>query len=205
MFAMKLKNKILTMSLLITGLLTAAMPASAQSLIVDLARVEKETAASKDFALQTQELRTIMGTLNNYLERNGLLEQEAYELEKKKAVIGPQKYEEEVAKLRQSQANAQRNLQSYQTLYNRLYQEFGAQFERARAPILREILTERKAALILPKRVILANGPGLDITTEVIERIDAALPQVNVNVPPLGATQAVDDAEAETPAPAESQ
>ena len=185
MFAMKMNKKLMALGLLVTGLLTTAMSASAQTLIVDQARIEQEAAAFKDFRLQTQELRTNINQLNNYIKQGGALEQQAYELEKKKAVIGPQKYEEELNKLRQQSAQFQRALQQRQQIFNQLIQEFGAQTERAQAPILREILTERKADLILPKRITLANGPGLDITTEVIERLDAVLSTVDINVPDL--------------------
>lgn len=193
---MKMNKKLMTVGLLVAGLLTAAMPASAQTLIVDQARIEQEAAAFKDFRLQTQELRTNINQLNNYIKQGGALEQQAYELEKKKAVIGPQKYEEELNKLRQQSAQFQRALQQRQQIFNQLIQDFGAQFERAQDPIFREILAERKADIIIPKRIRLANGPGLDITTEVIERIDAVLPTVDINVPDLtpdqpaqGATQ----------------
>ena len=196
MFAMKLNKKLLALSLVITGLLTAALPASAQTLILDQTRVEQEAAASKDFRLKTQELRTSINQLNNYIKEGGALQQQAFELEKKKAVIGPQKYEEELNKLRQQNAQFQRALQQRQVIFNQLYQEFGTQFELKQSPILRTILTERKADLIVPKRITLANGPGLDITTEVIERLDAALPTVDINVPDLTPSQPVEGAEA---------
>lgn len=201
MFAMKMNKKLMTVGLLVAGLLTAAMPASAQTLIVDQARIEQEAAAFKDFRLQTQELRTNINQLNNYIKQGGALEQQAYELEKKKAVIGPQAYEEELNKLRQQSAQFQRALQQRQQIFNQLIQDFGAQFERAQDPIFREILAERKADIIIPKRIRLANGPGLDITTEVIERIDAVLPTVDINVPDLTPDQ---PAEGATP-PAEKQ
>lgn len=198
---MKMNKKLMTVGLLVAGLLTAAMPASAQTLIVDQARIEQEAAAFKDFRLQTQELRTNINQLNNYIKQGGALEQQAYELEKKKAVIGPQAYEEELNKLRQQSAQFQRALQQRQQIFNQLIQDFGAQFERAQDPIFREILAERKADIIIPKRIRLANGPGLDITTEVIERIDAVLPTVDINVPDLTPDQ---PAEGATP-PAEKQ
>ena len=197
MFTMTMKKKLMAFGLLVTGLFTAAMPATAQTLIVDQARIEQEAAAFKDFRLQTQELRTNINQLNNYIKQGGALEQQAYELEKKKAVIGPQKYEEELNKLRQQNAQFQRALQQRQVIFNQLIQEFGAQTERAQSPILREILTERKADLILPKRITLANGPGLDITTEVIERLDAVLSTVDINVPDLTPEQPAEGAAAQ--------
>ena len=197
MFTMTMKKKLMAFGLLVTGLFTAAMPATAQTLIVDQARIEQEAAAFKDFRLQTQELRTNINQLNNYIKQGGALEQQAYELEKKKAVIGPQKYEEELNKLRQQNAQFQRALQQRQVIFNQLIQEFGAQTERAQSPILREILTERKADLILPKRITLVNGPGLDITTEVIERLDAVLSTVDINVPDLTPEQPAEGAAAQ--------
>lgn len=197
MFTMTMNKKLMAFGLLVTGLFAAAVPATAQTLIVDQARIEQEAAAFKDFRLQTQELRTNINQLNNYIKQGGALEQQAYELEKKKAVIGPQKYEEELNKLRQQNAQFQRALQQRQVIFNQLIQEFGAQTERAQSPILREILTERKADLILPKRITLANGPGLDITTEVIERLDAVLSTVDINVPDLTPEQPAEGAAAQ--------
>jgi len=67
------------------------------------------------------------------------------------------------------------------------------QIERALAPILEKLLTERKANLLLDRGLVVLGATELDITNEVIARLNKALPKVTVTpaaVPAAGAQPA---------------
>jgi hypothetical protein len=62
--------------------------------------------------------------------------------------------------------------------------------EQQLGPILMEVVKERGANMVLDKQaVVTASTGGVDITKDVIDRLDAKLPtfKVNMNAPPLPA------------------
>lgn len=175
-------------------LLGLTFAAQAQILIVDDDRVEREAAAYKDFNLQTNEFRQNILQLRQFIARGGVIEQQLADLEKRKSIIGNDKYEEEKRKLEQQFVQAQQTLSVLEFQFDKLRQEAVVQVERARQPVIRTILNERKGQVIMLKRLVLGHASGMDVTTEFIERLDAELPSVTLTLPQNGA-----------PAPAEGE
>lgn len=190
-----------------TGLLMAASISTASLadiLIIDDERVEREAAAYKDFNLQTNQIREAILQLRNRLARGGTFEQALADfdarqkaaradLEQRKSIIGNTKYEEELAakeaEFQQEGVNLNRNYQTetdqlarLELVFDRLRQEAQTQVERARQPVLRNILKERSAKIIMRKRLVLGSASGLDVTTEFIEQLDESLPSVTLTL-----------------------
>jgi small-conductance mechanosensitive channel len=175
-----------TFKIAMVGVLTAislAATASAQILTVDDDRVEREAAAYKDFNLQTAELRQNILQLRQFITRGGVVEQQLADLEKRKAIIGNDKYEEEKQKLESQYVQAQQALSQLEYQFDKLRQEAMVQVERARQPVIRSLLNERDAQVIMLKRLVLGSAAGIDVTTEFIEKLDAELPSVTLNMP----------------------
>ncbi len=170
-------SKIMTAFIAAT-ILTAA--ASAQILIVDLERLNREAAAYKDFNNQTGTLQEDIVKLQNFLRRGGGAEQAMSELEKQKALTGADKYEESKKNLQLQYNGAQRELQVRQLRAEELYKEANRQVARARGPVITQLLKEHKAQVILYKGNILGHAAGIDITTSFIELLNEALPVVNL-------------------------
>ena len=218
----------MTLSKLIKTAMTGAIAAmglsiavSAQILIIDSERVEKDAAAYKDFSLQTTEVREQMILLRKIISRGGQAEQgfadinkraEAAiaDLDKRKALIGADKYEEqrktELAKFQAEAQNLERTVKLYQQqlqrleyIWDQLLQEVAVQVELVRQPIYRGIVKSHKAQVILPKRLVLASASGLDVTTEYIELLDTELPTVTLTKLPVKKTDAAAGAPAEVP------
>ncbi|MFC4347665.1 OmpH family outer membrane protein [Kordiimonas lipolytica] len=163
--------------------LTITTMATAQILTVDDERVEREAAAYKDFNLQTAELRQNILQLRQFITRGGVVEQQLADLEKRKAIIGNDKYEEEKRKLESQYVQAQQALSQLEYTFDKLRQEAMVQVERARQPVIRSLLSDRKAQIIMLKRLVLGSAAGIDVTTEFIEKLDAELPTVSLNMP----------------------
>jgi len=161
--------------------------ASAQIFVVDNERVEREAAAYKDFNLQTNEMREQIVQRRQYIARGGQLEAQLAELEKQKAIIGNDKYEADKKTLEQTYVRFQQELQYLEYAFDEVRKEALVQVERARQPVIREILKNRNAQIILPKRLVLGNAAGLDVTTEFIELLDAQLPSVTLTKLPQNA------------------
>lgn len=175
-----------TFKFAVVGLLASfgiAATASAQILTVDDDRVEREAAAYKDFNLQTAELRQNILQLRQFITRGGVVEQQLADLEKRKAIIGNDKYEEEKQTLETQYVQAQQALSQLEYQFDKLRQEAMVQVERARQPVIRSLLADRNAQVIMLKRLVLGSAAGIDVTTEFIEKLDAELPAVTLNMP----------------------
>lgn len=196
-----------TLKIATAGLLTVAAVTTASLadiLLVDDERVEREAAAYKDFNLQTTQIRESILALRNRLARGGTFEQAladfsnrqkaAFEdLEKRKSLIGNDAYQTEFAQkeaeyqteganLQRSYQNETEQLQRLELVFDRLRQEAQTQVERARQPVIRNILANRDAKIIMRKRLVMGSASGLDVTTEFIEQLDAELPSVTLTL-----------------------
>lgn len=152
----------------------------ADILLVDDERVEREAAAYKDFNLQTNQIREAIVALRNRLARGGTFEQALADLEKRKAIIGNDKYEEERQTLAQNYEAQTQQLARLELAFDQLRQEAQVQVERARQPVIRQILSDRDAKIIMVKRLVMGSAAGIDVTTEFIEQLDAQLPSVTL-------------------------
>ncbi len=170
----------------VAALVGISAASTAQVLTVDDERVEREAAAYKDFNLQTNELRQSILQRRQMVTRGGAIEQQLADLEKRKAIIGNDKYEEEKKKLEQTYVRFQQELAQLEYVFDQLRQEAMVQVERARQPVIRSLLAERNAQVIMMKRLLLGSAAGIDVTTQFIEKLDAELPNVTLNLPKAG-------------------
>ena len=183
------------------GLSATAM---ADILIIDQERVQREAAAFKDFDLQTSQIREAIIALRQRTSPDGYWDQTALQfqqrmktdlddLEKRKSIIGNDAYEterqqKEVAfqtegqQMRQQLQAETNQLRQLELYFDNLRREAQTQVERARSPLLRNILREREAQIIMRKSLALETASGLDVTTEFIERLDEALPTVTLSL-----------------------
>ncbi|MFC3051094.1 OmpH family outer membrane protein [Kordiimonas pumila] len=193
---MTLRKKLRLMATGIVAAMGLTLTVAAQQILtIDNDRVENEAAAHKDFNLQTADIRDQILQYRNYIGRGGLLEQKLAELEKQKSIIGNDKYEAEAKKLQENYMQINQSLQALEYAFDKIRKEALVQVERARQPVLKKILTERKAQVILPKRLVMDSAPGLDVTTEFIELLDAELPSVKLTLPQRVQQQAPEGSE----------
>jgi Skp family chaperone for outer membrane proteins len=65
------------------------------------------------------------------------------------------------------------------------------QMERALEPILKQIMIDRKANMIVDKQaVVFATDTSFDVSRDAVNRLDAVLPSVKVDLPPESAVTA---------------
>jgi outer membrane protein len=89
-------------------------------------------------------------------------------------------------RVQQAQADVQRREQELQATQ----QYVVAQINNGAQPIISAIMKERGANIALNERVTIQHASALDISTEVVSRLDKALPKVAVTLPPAPAPAA---------------
>lgn len=179
-------NGIVVRALVLLLALVVAYPAFAADTgikvaVVDLERVRRNAAA-------VQGVRT---QLNGYLDqyRSDTLKEEQEirtaqeELANKRNAADPEGYAEERRKLETRIADAQGRVQRRRQALERVNSEALQKVQEALELVVADIARERGLTLILRKDQTIFAQPSVEITDEVLQRLDQKLPNVTISDP----------------------
>lgn len=148
---------------------------------VDVQQILRDSLVAKDVQAQMDQ-RTQLYTKAVTGQENDLQKVQD-ELEQQRTKLAPEVFN---AKMRDFQ-------QRYDTLDNRVqvarqalqqsYNDAMTKIENTALQIISDIAAERKANLVVAKAAVLFEAPELDITQEVIQRLDVKLPQFQLQTP----------------------
>ncbi|HEX4194430.1 MAG TPA: OmpH family outer membrane protein [Stellaceae bacterium] len=150
---------------------------------VDVQQILRDSLVAKDVQAQMDQ-RTDRYT-KEVSDQENELQKTQEELEKERTTLAPDAFN---AKMRDFQGR-------YDTLDNRVqatrqalqqsYNDAMTKVENTALQIIADIAAERKANLVVAKAAVLFEAPELDITQEVIKRLDVKLPQVQLAAPQI--------------------
>jgi Skp family chaperone for outer membrane proteins len=149
--------------------------------IIDSARIMQDSAAGKDIERQIRQIRTEFQ--KEIVEITKSLKAEHGKIQKQKStILSKEAYE---AKMRAFQLKVNEQEQQKQIKEREVQiamADASQKLAAALKPIYQKILKERKATMILDTRSIVAKSPGtgLDVTTSVLELLDASLPALKL-------------------------
>jgi Skp family chaperone for outer membrane proteins len=149
--------------------------------IVDVQRILNEASAARDIRKQVEKFRTAY--LAELTLEETRLRGEEQELSRQRSILSADALAERERAFRTRVAEVQ---QRAQTISRRLENTFGKamnQVRQAMLPIFADLTRERGINIIVAKSQILFAVRMLEITDEVLLRLDAALPEVAVAVP----------------------
>jgi Skp family chaperone for outer membrane proteins len=191
--------KHLMMRLMATAALLSAplaVPAMAQTLspavivIVDLDRIVNESAAGKTAAqeLQTraQGLNARRQTLATQLQTEAQAIQQGQQA---KTLAGPA-LEQRVKAFQDKEQAANAELQRGQDDLQRSQQYIVQQITNAANPIITQVMRERGASIALAERATLQHTAALNVTNDVLARLNTSLPRVSSTPPAPAAAPA---------------
>ncbi|RJF87436.1 OmpH family outer membrane protein [Oleomonas cavernae] len=177
-------------AVLSTGVLAGpASPALAETfpeavpLIVDYQRLQTDSKASRDVGRQLQVVR-------DKFEKEIAKEQQALQAEQTKLraaweKLSPAEREKRQKAFEDKVAAAQRKAQASNKALTEALDSAGAKVREALVPIFSELMTSRGANVLLGTSEVLYFDPRLEITNEVLAQLDAKLPSIKVDVPPV--------------------
>jgi len=166
-----------------------ASPVIAQTLappvivIVDLDRVVNESAAGKTAATEIQ--GKINGLQTRATTLQGQLKTEADAIQAgqaNKTLSGPA-LEQRAQAFGQRQQTAQQELQRLEQDVQRARQFVIKQINDAAQPIITQVMRERGASIAVAEGATLQHTASLNVTTDVIARINTSLPRVSTTPP----------------------
>jgi Skp family chaperone for outer membrane proteins len=190
-------KKILALALLGLApvLVAAAVPAYAAGdppapkiVVLDRLAIMQGSKAGQDIARQVQ---AIAAQAKRDLQAQGeALQSEGRALQQQVAILSPDLKQKRIAAFQAKEAALQAAAGKKDEQIKAGFYQARQQLEAQVGPILQEVVKERGANMVLDKQaVVSASVGGYDITKEVIDKLDAKVStiKVNLNAPPLPA------------------
>lgn len=146
--------------------------------VVDFVSIRRSAQAARAI---TEQLESFIADYQGDLEKEEAALKTAQEkLDQERPRLPPGAYEEERQKWEQNVAEAQRRFLRRRQSIDRARTEAWEKVNQTLADVIRDVAAERRFQLILRRDQAVFVAPQLEITTEVLRRLDEVLPTVNV-------------------------
>jgi outer membrane protein len=156
--------------------------------IVDMQRVLVESAAGR--SIQTQldgERRKIRDQVTKLDDEIKAAEND---FRRQRAVMAPDAQNQQIQALQAKQADAQRIVQDRQEAFQKGQNDAVAVVGDNMRDIVQQLAGERHIGMVLRKELVISySDKNMDITDDVIQRLNTKLPTVTVTIPAPGTTQ----------------
>ena len=165
--------------------------------VVDLQRVVRDSAAGKSIQSQLEvESRKFRDQVTKLQDELKVGENE---LRRQRSVMSQEAANEQQAALQRRQADAQRTVQERQEALQKGENDALNVVVDNMRDIVQQMANERHLGMVVNKQAVISMADkNMDITDDVIQRLNTKLPTVTVTIPPPGAAPA-----AEAPATAQ--
>lgn len=178
-----------TTSALPTAAFAQAAAAQTSIIVVDMDRVGADSAAGKSGQTQLKAKLDSLQARGKTLADQLRSEEEALLKARQANTMAPEAFQAKVKDLQTKQNSARTELGNRENELQRSQAYVRQQIFNAVGPIVQAVMRERGASIVLAREAALAVAPTLDVTAEVIRRLDAALPRVNATAPAAPATK----------------
>ena len=182
-------KKLLKSALVATLAVSAVLPAAAMAqaagsiIIVDMERVGAESAAGKSGQAQLQTKLTGLQSRAQTLGQQFQKEEGDLVKARDTNAIAPAALQTKVKDLQARQATAQNEIDGRRNDFQRSQNFIRQQIFNGVQPIVAQLMREKGASVVLARDAAMAFNPALDVTGEVINRLNKSLPTVNGNAP----------------------
>jgi Skp family chaperone for outer membrane proteins len=178
----------LTTALLAIALaLTAAiLPAAARAQSKTVAVVDVKEVLDRSLAARSikKQLSVFARGLSDDAKKMGAdLRKEEQELANKRAILAPERFTELRRELARKAQNGRRELAEKKKAIDRSANEAMEKVENVFRGIAAEIVEQRKLDLLLRKSAVIHSSGSVDVTAEVLKKLDQRLPSVQVPKP----------------------
>jgi outer membrane protein len=171
--------------------LTALLPLGARGqqvappviITVDVQQILRDSLVAKDVQAQMDQ-RTDRYT-KEVTDQENELQKTQEELEKERTTLAPDAFNTKMRDFQRRYDTLDNRVQATRQALQQSYNDAMTKVENTALQIIADIAAERKANLVVAKAAVLFEAPELDITQEVIKRLDVKLPQVQLAAPQI--------------------
>jgi Skp family chaperone for outer membrane proteins len=169
------------------AVLVAVAPAAAQKMpaaavaVVDSQRIGRDAAAFKSARQQLDQYRA--GYQAEIAREEEALRTEEQELSRQRTVLAPDAFEARRRDFERKVTEVQRRVQDRSRQLEQSFNGVRAEVGKQLVAIVRELANERGITLVLDRAQVMFHADSIDVTGEVLKRLDQRLPSVKVSVP----------------------
>lgn len=156
---------------------------NAKIIVIDNRLISTNAAVAKDIGRQIRQIESEMQV--ELTTQENALKTEQEELQSQANMIPQESYNQRAQEFQLKVNQYQQSVQRKRLQLERALVNADAAVERALKPILQNVLSQNAATILMDKTVIIEQAPGLDVTTQVIEQLDLAMPTYTVELPDL--------------------
>ncbi|ARJ65444.1 hypothetical protein WV31_07160 [Magnetospirillum sp. ME-1] len=183
----------LLLPMAVLALLLSGGPAEAQRaggvpmslIIVDIQQAQRESLPGKALAAQRDKYQQNFQAEFNSARQS--LQRSDQDLAKQKGTMPQDAYDQKVKALEMQVVAFQNRTQMAVRALEKSTDSAMAELMNAILTVTGEIASEMGANLVLPKQQVVLHEPRMDVTAQVIERLNKRLPAVNFPVPEVDA------------------
>jgi outer membrane protein len=148
---------------------------------VDVQQILRDSLVAKDVQAQMDQ-RTERYTKDVTAQENDLQKTQD-ELEHERTTLAPDVFNARMRDFQQRYDTLDSRVQTARQALQQSYNDAMTKVENTALQIISDIAAERKANLVVAKAAVLFEAQDIDITQEVIKRLDTKLPQIQLAVP----------------------
>ena len=173
------KSLIIAVIAFVLGL-SAPVNAAEDVLIVNLQYVVSQSKSGVSLRKQSEGLNKEVIELRDEVSND--LQAKGKKLEEDKTLLAPEVFQERLSSLQTEAESKQQELQTKVQKIQEAIQRASASIDSVMSPILTEIVNEKGAKILLDRQAILFGDPKLDISAEVVKRLNKRLPDIKVTI-----------------------
>ncbi len=148
--------------------------------VVDLQAISRTSAASKSIREQLE--KQIQTYQAEFQKRDADLRAAEQALQQQRASMAPEAFSQKRMTLETQMSDMQHEAEDRKRQIDEALNEAQSQVLQATSEVISQIQQERGLNLILRRDLIAGVSPDLDLTTEVLQRVDKKLPHVTVKL-----------------------
>lgn len=152
-------------------------------IIVDIQQAQRESQPGRDLAGRRDKYQ--QDFQNEFTSARQSLQRQDQELAKQKGTMSQEAYDQKVKALEQQVMAFQRRTQVAVRALEKSTDTAMSELMNAILTITGEIASEMGANLVLPKQQVVLHEPRMDVTAQVIERLNRRHPTVTFPVPQM--------------------
>jgi Skp family chaperone for outer membrane proteins len=149
--------------------------------VLDVERILQESAASKSMRPQIEKIRN--DYRNDVKTQEGTLRKAEQELSQQRTVVSAEVFAQKRREFEERARQAQNEVQERKRIIDEALAGAINKIRASTVEVAKEIATERKIDIILPRGAVFLAVQNLDITNDTMKRLDGKLPSVTIAMP----------------------
>ena len=152
--------------------------------IVDVQKVLRDSKASKSIRPTIDNMRKEFQ--KQVSEQEQSLRQAEQELSRQRAILAPEAFAKKRRTFSEQARVAQKSVQKRRRELDRAFNETKNEILKSLIVVAQEVATEKKLNILIEKRFVFISAKKLDVTDEIIKRLDKRLPKVAIDFSKVG-------------------